>query len=429
MKTFEELSVSQALCNALKKMGIREATKVQEEAIPVLRNGRDTIVKAQTGTGKTLAFLLPIYDKIKIQATTVQTIILTPTRELTIQISKVAAALDKVSGVRSLAIYGGQDIERQKQKLGHCPHVIIGTPGRVLDHLRRRTLALTTANRIVLDEADEMLRRGFIEDVESILSTMAKDRQIMLFSATIPDRIKALAHRYMYQVQHVEIKAEHITLDTISQRIIDTVENSKMDKLCEVINEEQPYLAMVFCSTKSRVSQVVMTLARRGYLADELHGDLTQLQRSNVLKKFREAKIQILVTTDIAARGLDIEGVTHVINYDIPQDTEGYIHRIGRTGRAGQKGTAITFVNARQYNMLRKIEAGIKNHIEKDVSGRSLATRLKREKLERSIALKRQQEEKKQQKQAKSKYANRKGSSHKGRNDRSRRLRDRGKRK
>lgn len=429
MKTFEELSVSQALCNALKKMGIREATQVQEEAIPVLRNGRDTIVKAQTGTGKTLAFLLPIYDKIKIQATTVQTIILTPTRELTIQISKVAAALDKVSGVRSLAIYGGQDIERQKQKLGHCPHVIIGTPGRILDHLRRRTLALTTANRIVLDEADEMLRRGFIEDVESILSTMAKDRQIMLFSATIPDRIKALAHRYMYQVQHVEIKAEHITLDTISQRIIDTVENSKMDKLCEVINEEQPYLAMVFCSTKSRVSQVVMTLARRGYLADELHGDLTQLQRSNVLKKFREAKIQILVTTDIAARGLDIEGVTHVINYDIPQDTEGYIHRIGRTGRAGQKGTAITFVNARQYNMLRKIEAGIKNHIEKDVSGRSLATRLKREKLERSIALKRQQEEKKQQKQAKSKYANRKGSSHKGRNDRSRRLRDRGKRK
>ncbi|MBR2143571.1 DEAD/DEAH box helicase [Anaerovibrio sp.] len=429
MKTFEELSVSQALCNALKKMGIREATQVQEEAIPMLRNGRDTIVKAQTGTGKTLAFLLPIYDKIKIQATTVQTIILTPTRELTIQISKVAAALDKVSGVRSLAIYGGQDIERQKQKLGHCPHVIIGTPGRVLDHLCRRTLALTTANRIVLDEADEMLRRGFIEDVESILSTMAKDRQIMLFSATIPDRIKTLAHRYMYQVQHVEIKAEHITLDTISQRIIDTVENSKMDKLCEVINEEQPYLAMVFCSTKSRVSQVVMTLARRGYLADELHGDLTQLQRSNVLKKFREAKIQILVTTDIAARGLDIEGVTHVINYDIPQDTEGYIHRIGRTGRAGQKGTAITFVNARQYNMLRKIEAGIKNHIEKDVSGRSLATRLRRERLERSIALKRQQEEKKQQKQAKSKYANRKGSSHNGRNNRSRRLRDRGKRK
>ena len=384
-------------------------------------------MQAQTGTGKTLAFLLPLYDKIKTQANNVQAIIITPTRELTLQIAKVAGALDKVSGIRSLAIYGGQDIERQKQKLGRDPQVIIGTPGRLLDHLRRRTLNLTTANKIVLDEADEMLRRGFIEDVEVILSTMAKDRQIMLFSATMPDRIKSLAHRYMTQVQHIEIKAEHITLDTIKQRVIDTVESSKLDKLCELINEEQPYLAMVFCSTRSRVSQVVMALAERGYLADELHGELTQLQRTNVLKKFRQAKLQILVTTDIAARGLDIEGVTHVFNYDIPQDTESYIHRIGRTGRAGQQGVAITFVNARQYNMLRKIEAGIKNHIQKDMSTRSLASRLKREKREQQLAQKRQQEEKKQAKQAKSKYANRKGSSHKGRNTRSRRLRDRAK--
>ncbi len=428
MKTFEELSVSEALCGALKKMGIKEATPVQEQAIPLLRNGRDTTVQAQTGTGKTLAFLLPLYDKLKTQATNVQAVIITPTRELTIQIAKVAAALDKVSGVRSLAIYGGQDIERQKQKLGREPHVIIGTPGRLLDHLRRRTLNLTTANKIILDEADEMLRRGFIEDVEVILSAMAKDRQIMLFSATMPDRIKSLAHRYMTQVQHVEIKAEHITLDTIRQRVVDTVENSKIDKLCELINEEQPYLAMVFCSTRSRVSQVVMTLAKRGYLADELHGDLTQLQRTNVLKKFRQAKLQILVTTDIAARGLDIEGVTHVFNFDIPQDTESYIHRIGRTGRAGQQGVAITFVNARQYNMLRKIEAGIKNHIQKDMSSRSLASRLKREKRERELEQKRKQEDKKQAKQAKSKYANRKGSSHKGRNDRSRRARDKAKR-
>lgn len=424
MKTFEELSVSEALRGALAKMGIREATQVQEEAIPALRNGRDTIVQAQTGTGKTLAFLLPIYDKIKTQAGSVQAIIVTPTRELTIQISKVAASLDKVSGARSLAIYGGQDIERQKQKLGREPQIIIGTPGRLLDHLRRRTLNLATANRIVLDEADEMLRRGFIEDVEAILSTMAKDRQIMLFSATMPDRIKALAHRYMTQAQHIEIKAEHITLDSIKQRVVDTVETSKIDKLCELINEEQPYLAMVFCSTRSRVSQVVMTLARRGYLVDELHGELSQLQRTNVLNKFRQAKLQILVTTDIAARGLDIEGVTHVFNYDIPQDTESYIHRIGRTGRAGQQGVAITFVNARQYNMLRKIEAGIKNHIQKDVSGRSLASRLKREKRERALAQQKKQEEKKQARQAKSKYANRKGSAHKGRNTRSRRLRD-----
>ena len=429
MKLFEELSVSQPLCDALKKIGIREATPVQEAAIPALRNGRDTIVQAQTGTGKTLAFLLPLYDKIKIQADNVQTLIITPTRELTIQISRVASVLDKATGVRSLAIYGGQDIERQKHKLGRDPHVIIGTPGRILDHLRRRTLNFSTTNKIVLDEADEMLRRGFIEDVEFILSTMAKDRQIMLFSATMPDRIKSLAHRYMVQVQHIEIKAEHITLDSIKQRVVDTMETSKLDKLCELINEEQPYLAMVFCATRTRVSQVAMTLAKRGYLADELHGELSQLQRTNVLNKFRQAKLQILVTTDIAARGLDIEGVTHVFNYDIPQDTESYIHRIGRTGRAGQKGVAITFVNARQYNILRRIEAGIKNHIAKDISGRSLASRIKREKREKELAMKRQQAEKQQAKQAKSKYANRKGSGHKGRNDRSRRLRDRAKRK
>lgn len=425
--SFNELSVSEGLCSVLAGMGIKEPTPVQAEAIPALRNGRDTIVQAQTGTGKTLAFLLPLYDRIKVQADNIQTLILTPTRELTLQIARVAAQLGKADGVRSLAIYGGQDIERQKQKLGREPHVIIGTPGRILDHMRRRTINFATTNRIVLDEADEMLRRGFLEDVEQILSTMARDRQIMLFSATMPDKIKALAHRYMTDFQHVIIKTENITLDNIRQRIVDTVEDSKLDKLCELINEQNPYLAMVFCSTRSRVSQVAMALARRGYLADELHGELSQLQRTNVLRKFREAKLQILVTTDIAARGLDIEGVTHVFNYDMPRDTESYIHRIGRTGRAGQQGVAITFVNARQYSQLRRIEAGIKNHIQKDVSGRSLAARLKREKRERELAAKRAAAEKEQAKKAKSRYANRKGAEHKGRNSRSRRMRDRAK--
>lgn len=423
MKTFNELSVSDALCNALNKMGIHDATPVQEAAIPLVRNGRDTIVQAQTGTGKTLAFLLPIMDRIKVQADNVQAVIVTPTRELTLQIARVAAQLGRVLDVRSLAIYGGQDIERQKQKLGRNPHIIIGTPGRLLDHLRRHTLNFSMANRIVLDEADEMLHRGFIEDVEMLLMSTAKDRQILLFSATMPDRIKSLAHRYMVQVQNVTIKTENITLDNIKQRIVDTVEDSKLDKLCELINADQPYLGMVFCSTRGRVSSVATALARRGYLADELHGELTQLQRTNVLRKFREAKLQILVTTDIAARGLDIEGVTHVFNYDIPRDTESYIHRIGRTGRAGQQGTAVTFVTARQYSLLRRIEAGIKSHIQKDLSSRSLESRLKREKREKALADKRKKEEAQQAKLAKSKYANRKGSQHKGRNDRSRRVR------
>ena len=424
MKTFEELNVSSELCQVLNGIGIREATAVQEEAIPAVRNGRDTIVQAQTGTGKTLAFLLPIMDKIKVQADNIQALVVTPTRELTLQIAKVAAQLGKANGVRSLAIYGGQDIERQKHKLGREPHIIIGTPGRILDHLRRRTLNFGATNRIILDEADEMLRRGFIEDVETILGTMARDRQIMLFSATMPDRIKALAHRYMFNTQHINIKSENITLDNIKQLVEDTTEESKLDKLCELINRYSPYLAMVFCSTRSRVSSVAMQLARRGYMADELHGELTQLQRTNVLKKFREAKLQILVTTDIAARGLDIEGVTHVFNYDIPRDTEGYIHRIGRTGRAGQEGMAITFVNARQYTQLRRIEAGIKGHIQKDLSSKSLASRLKRKKREEEAAEKRRKEDAKQAKLAKSRYANRKGAEHKGRNDRSRRQRD-----
>lgn len=425
--SFEELSVSEELCGILSKTGIRQPTPVQAETIPALRSGRDTIVQSQTGTGKTLAFLLPVYDKIKVQADNIQTLILTPTRELTLQIAKVAAQLGKANGVRSLAIYGGQDIERQKHRLGREPHVIIGTPGRILDHMRRRTISFGATNRIVLDEADEMLHRGFLEDVEQIMSSLAKDRQIMLFSATMPDRIKALAHRYMTNFQHITIKAESITLENIQQRMVDTVEDSKLDKLCELINEQNPYLAMVFCSTRTRVSQVAMALARRGYLADELHGELSQLQRTNVLKKFREAKLQILVTTDIAARGLDIEGVSHVFNYDLPRDAEGYIHRIGRTGRAGRQGTAITFVNAHQYSQLRRIEAGIKNHIQKDDSGRSLASRLKREKREKEAAAKQASADREQSRQAKSRYANRKGAEHKGRNNRSRRVRDRAK--
>lgn len=424
MLNFPQLGVSEALCQALGSTGIIEPTQVQAEAIPVLRNGRDTIVQSQTGTGKTLAFLLPIYDKIKAETHSIQTLIVTPTRELTLQIAKVAAQLDKARDLRSLAIYGGQDIERQLQKLGRQPQIIIGTPGRILDHMRRKTIQLKSVNRLVLDEADEMLRRGFLEDAVQLIEACAADRQIMLFSATMPDKIKALAHRYMHDFQHVIVKTENITLDNIQQRVVDTIEDSKLDKLCELINSENPYLAMVFCSTKGRVAQVAMALARRGYLSDELHGDLSQLQRTNVLNKFRQAKLQILVTTDIAARGLDIQGVTHVFNYDLPRDTESYIHRIGRTGRAGQQGVAITFVNARQYAQLRRIEAGIKSHIQKDVTSRSLASRLKREKRAKELAEKKAAAEKQQLTQAKSRYANRKGAAHKGRNARSRRARD-----
>jgi len=315
--------------------------------------------------------------------------------------------------------YGGQDIERQKEKLRRHPQLIIGTPGRLLDHVRRRTIDISQVNRVVLDEADEMMKLGFLEDVELLLRHTAADRQLLLFSATIPERVRGLAHAYMRQPQHIAVEAEHVTLEAIRQVIIDTTEETKLDRLCEIINQEQPYLAMVFCHTRKRVGMVAMALAQRGYLADELHGELTQVQRTLVLKRFRKAELQILVATDIAARGLDIEGVTHVINFDIPHRTEDYIHRIGRTGRAGEKGTAITFVNARQYEILRRIEAGIRARIEKKHSDRHKRHAEKQAKM-KAQAL---QEKKLSRKKPKplSKYANRKGAAHKGRNLRSRR--------
>lgn len=369
--TFQDLGISLRLCETLRNRGIKEATSVQERAIPVVRAGRDAIVQAQTGTGKTLAFLLPVLEKIKIQADVAQALVVAPTRELAIQIAKVADYLSEVLGVTSLVIYGGQDIERQKQRLRRQPQLIVGTPGRLLDHLRRGTLDLSHVNKVVLDEADEMMKLGFIEDVEVLLKSAAADRQFLLFSATMPDRVKALAAQFMHNPERIEIKGNHVTLEDIEQVVLATTEESKLDKLCGIINDEQPYLMMVFCHTKQRVHQLVMALAERGYLADELHGDLTQTQRTLVLRRFRKAELQVLCATDIAARGLDIEGVSHVVSYDIPRDTESYIHRIGRTGRAGREGKAITFVNARQYDQLRRIEAGIKERIRSVKSSRN----------------------------------------------------------
>ena len=420
MKSFAEMNISDNVLSVLRRYGIKEATPVQEEAIPVVRKGMDVIVQAPTGTGKTLAFLLPLMERMKGHVDETQVLVVTPTRELTLQIAKIARSLANAFSLRTLALYGGQDIERQKDKLRRHPQMIIGTPGRLLDHLRRKTLHIARANRIVLDEADEMLKRGFLEDIEILLQALAPDKQILLFSATMPDRVRTLAHRYMKKAREIKIEAENITLDTIKQIVMDTTEEVKLDCLSALINEKQPYLMMVFCMTRQRVHQVTMALAKRGYLVDELHGELTQVQRMLVLKRFRNAELQVLVTTDIAARGLDIEGVTHVVNYDIPRTTEDYIHRIGRTGRAGHTGEAITFVNARQYDQLRRIKSGIKSRIEKIRSTQSRAKAKVREKM-REKALKERAEAKKKAAKPLSKYANRKGAEHKGRNPRSRR--------
>ena len=419
MADFKSLGIQTVIVDALWRQGIKEATPIQEKSIPMLRKGKDIIAEAQTGTGKTLAFLLPLLEKIKPEVPVAQALIITPTRELAIQTAKVAQSLSKASGVTSLVLYGGQDIERQKEKLRCHPSLIIGTPGRLLDHIRRGTLDLKYVNKVVLDEADEMMRLGFIEDVEKLLEETAADRQILLFSATMPERVKMLAFRYMKAPEEIKIAADSVTLDAIEQIIVKTCEETKLDKLSSIINEENPYLMMVFCHTKARAESLAMQLAARGYLVDTLHGDLTQKQRTFVLRRFREAKLQILCATDIAARGLDVEGVTHVINYDIPHDVESYIHRIGRTGRAGEKGKAVTFVNDRQYDLLHHIEIGIKVRIKRECADRSKARQEKQKKFLQESQ--RQCREKNAEKKTFAKYANRKGAGHKGRNDRSRR--------
>lgn len=364
-KDFITLGIRAEVSDYLKQMGITEPTPIQEQAIPVLMSGKDLVAQAQTGTGKTLAFLLPILEKIDVSKSYVQAMIITPTRELTLQISKVAKPLAEKMGINVLAVHGGHALERQTTRRKGNPHIVVGTPGRLNDHLRRKTLSLGGVSKLVLDEADQMLHMGFLDDMEEIIRQTSPSRQTMLFSATIPAKIRSLADRYMNKPTDIRQHAQNVTLDEIKQLVIEIAPEAKLDRLCGLIDEYRPYLTMVFCHTKQKVSALTLALAERGYNADELHGDMSQAKRQQVMRRFREAKLQILVVTDIAARGIDIEGVTHVFNYDIPHDAESYIHRIGRTGRAGQTGMAVTFVSPGEQNYLRLVEQGIKASIKK----------------------------------------------------------------
>ena len=362
VKSFTDLKINSDVCDFLKKRGIIKPTMVQEKLIPIARSGKDVVVQSKTGTGKTLAFLLPIMERIK-KIPVAQALIIAPTRELALQTARVASNLGSVMNVDSAIICGGQDFERQKEKLKKTPQMIIGTPGRLLDHLSRKAIDLSKINKIVIDEADELLKLGFIEDVENLIKSTADDRQLILCSATIPDRIKALSTQFMYKPQNIFVEPKIITLDNIKQSIIQVREGNKLNRLCEVLDIERPYMAMIFCAKKAQTTWLAIELAQRGWEVDALHGDLTQQQRNFVLKKFRDAKLQLLVATDIAARGLDIEGVTHVISFDIPRSPIDYIHRIGRTGRAGQKGIAITFVTDVEIEKLKNIESAINKHL------------------------------------------------------------------
>lgn len=365
MNNFITLGVSGPLNALLKKEGIEIPTPVQEKTIPELIAGKDVIAQAQTGTGKTLAFALPMMDKINTEKGYVQALVITPTRELAIQITAQARKLAAVKGVNILAAYGGQDVEAQVRKLKGAIHVVIGTPGRLLDHLRRRSIDFSSLKMLVLDEADQMLDMGFAKDIEQIIHHCKKQRQTMLFSATIPKGIGILAAKYLQNPIQIRIHGKSVTLDEIKQIAVDTTDRGKQAALCKLLDEYKPYMAIIFCRTKRRAIALNEELQTLGYKSDELHGDLSQAKRERVMKSFRKAELQFLIATDVAARGLDIEGVTHVFNYDMPQDTEGYIHRIGRTGRAGQVGVSVTLVTPRDKEALASIEKAINKNLEK----------------------------------------------------------------
>lgn len=361
---FQALGVSRELNDLLKQAGISEPTPVQRQTIPLLMNGKDVIAQAQTGTGKTLAFALPILEKINVNKEQVQALILTPTRELAIQITAEMKKLAPAFGANVLAAYGGQDVDAQIRKLQHAPHIVVATPGRLIDHMTRGTINLGKLSMLVLDEADQMLHMGFLPEVESIITQTPRARQTMLFSATMPDAIRRLASEYMNAPEDVQIRSANVTLDSIKQLVVDTTDRGKQRALIQLLEQHQPYLAVIFCRTKIRAKKLNEALQDHGIVSDELHGDLTQAKREQVMKRFREARLQVLVATDVAARGLDVEGVTHVYNYDMPLDGESYIHRIGRTGRAGHKGMAVTLATPYDVSKLAAVEKSINARLE-----------------------------------------------------------------
>ncbi|WP_175990402.1 DEAD/DEAH box helicase [Bacillus sp. Marseille-Q1617] len=366
LKDFTSLGLQPKFADALKEQSITEPTPIQVETIPVLLNGEDVIGQAQTGTGKTMAFLLPMLAKIDKEKESIQSLIVTPTRELAIQVTAELNQLLAASkeDINVLAVYGGQDVEKQIKRLTNkAVHIVIGTPGRILDHVRRGTIDFSEVSFLVLDEADQMLHIGFFDEVEAIIRETPYTRQTALFSATMSKDIRKIGKRYMNNPHNVHIREKEKIVEEIQQEVVETTDRQKLDALSQTIHDVHPFLGIIFCRTKRRVSKLHMDLKARGFLVDELHGDLSQAKREAVMKKFRDAKIQLLIATDVAARGLDVEGVTHVFNYDIPEDVESYIHRIGRTGRAGNDGLAITFVALKDKQALEVIEKGIERSL------------------------------------------------------------------
>ncbi|WP_129045363.1 DEAD/DEAH box helicase [Companilactobacillus metriopterae] len=353
---FNELGLDPTLISAVEKVGYVEATPIQAETIPLVLTGEDVIGQAQTGTGKTAAFGLPILNSIDTKDPAVQALIISPTRELAIQTQEELAKLGRDKHAKVQAVFGGADIRRQINGLKNHPQIVVGTPGRLLDHINRKTVKLGNVKTIVLDEADEMLDMGFIEDIESILSNVPNEHQTLLFSATMPKPIMNITKKFMTDPKVVQIKSKELTADNIEQYYVNSKEFTKFNMMTRIMQVQQPDLGIIFGRTKRRVDELIRGLQARGFKAEGIHGDMSQDKRSSVLKKFKSGKLEYLVATDVAARGIDVSGVTHVYNYDIPQDQDSYVHRIGRTGRAGKSGVSVTFVAPNETSYLRAIE-------------------------------------------------------------------------
>ncbi len=366
MKSFESLGLSTNVLKAINDKGFEEPTAIQEMSIPVMLDGKKNIIaQAQTGTGKTAAFGLPLMDIINTKNDFVQALILTPTRELAIQVSEEINSFKSDKSMRIIPIYGGQSISQQLRRLKKGVHIVVGTPGRVIDHINRGTLKLNKIEHLILDEADEMLNMGFIDDMEEIMKHTNPDKKTMLFSATMPKRIKDLAKKYMDGYEHLKVEKQQLTTNLTEQIYFEVRTQDKFEALCRIIDIEEEFYGLIFCRTKRDVNNVVVHLNDRGYDAEPLHGDISQAQRERTLRKFKKQVVNILVATDVAARGIDVNNLTHVINYSLPQDPESYVHRIGRTGRAGNEGTAITFITPGEYKKLMFIQRIAKAEIKK----------------------------------------------------------------
>jgi ATP-dependent RNA helicase DeaD len=357
MQKFEELPIAGEVIQSLKELGFQEMFPIQAAAILPLLQSRDVIGQAKTGTGKTAAFGIPMVEKIDRSLDAVQGLVLVPTRELAVQVASDLNQFGKHLSVRPLAVYGGQPIYGQMDALQRTVHIVVGTPGRVIDHISRGTLLLDRVGFVVLDEADRMLDMGFIEDIEFILSRTPSDRQTAMFSATMPDEILSLASRHMYNPEKILVSRDEIAVEQIEQLYRQVDPERKFQALCEILNNQSVHRALIFCSTKIGADRLGYRLSRTRRDVAVIHGDLTQPQRERALENFRRGRVRFLVATDVASRGLDIDGVTHVVNYDVPSDPLLYFHRIGRTGRAGASGIAVTLVSRREMMDLKRIQS------------------------------------------------------------------------